>query len=140
LKEISNELLRELFTRGGAKLRIGWDDLSQRDVAPIVMLWETMPAEQRQRMHVILQEVHSLANERGLRVLAEELDRLRPELTREFAGWEGRLDKALWAYLYAHDAFDKAAIFAHADSLTTGRYWNRWNGLCPASSGRATRR
>ncbi len=119
LKEISNELLCELFTRGGAKLQIPWDDLSQRDVAPIILLWETMPEVHRQRMHVILQEVHVLADERGLRVLAEELEWISPELTESFSSWEGRLDKCLWAYLYARDAFDEASLFARADTLST---------------------
>jgi hypothetical protein len=137
LKEISNELLCELFTRGGAKLRIPWDDLSQRDVGPIIVLWETMPEIPRRKIHVILQEVHALADERGLRALATELEWHHPELTDEFSVRNGRLDKALWAYLNARDAFDEAAIFARADSLISGRYWNRWNSL-PRESIRIT--
>lgn len=131
LKELSNDLLRELFTREGAQLKIPWDDLSERDIAPIVLLWETMPQSRRLRIHVILQEVHELANELGLRVLAQQLDWLHPERTSEFASWEGRVDKVLWAWLHTPAAFDEAAIFARADTLTAGRYWNRWNGLPP---------
>ncbi|MAG94998.1 MAG: hypothetical protein CMJ48_14825 [Planctomycetaceae bacterium] len=132
-KELSNELLRELFTRGGAKLRIPWDALSERDVSPILILWETLRDGDRRALQVILQDVHTLADECGLRVLAEELEWLHPEQMAEFARWEGRLDKVLWTYLFAKDAFDEAAIFSRADTLTTGRYWNRWNGL-PAES------
>ena len=69
LKETSNDLLRELFTRLGAKLNVPWDDLKHRDVAPIVLLWETMPEAERRRVHVILQEVQAMTSERGLKVL-----------------------------------------------------------------------
>ena len=131
LKEISNELLRELFLREGAKLQIPWDDLAHRDIGPIVLLWETMPESQRWKIHVILQEVQGLADERGLRVLTEELGWRHPDRVTEFTAWEGRLDKVLWAYLHAPDVFDEAAIFARADTLAVGRYWNRWNGLPP---------
>ena len=62
LKEISNELLRELFLREGAKLQIPWGDLAHRDIGPIVLLWETMPESQRWKIHVILQEVQGLAD------------------------------------------------------------------------------
>ena len=85
LKDLSNELLRELFNREGARLRIPWDELAGRDIAPIVLLWETMPESQRWRIHVILQDVHSLAYEGGLRVLAEQMEWLSPEHTVEFA-------------------------------------------------------
>ena len=129
LKETSNDLLRELFTRLGAKLNVPWDDLKQRDVAPIVLLWETMPEVERRRVHVILQEVQSMTSERGLKVLAQQLEWQQPEFTDEYSAWEGRSDKALWAYLFARDVFDQASIFACADTLTAGRYWNRWNGL-----------
>ena len=131
LKELSNDLLRELFTREGAQLRIAWHKLAERDIGHIVLLWETMPQSRRLKVHVILQEVHALANELGLRVLAEQIDWLYPEHTAEFASWEGRVDKVLWAWLHTRDAFEEAAIFARADTLTAGRYWNRWNGLPP---------
>ena len=131
LKEISNDLLRELFEGEGAQLRIPWDNLSKRDIHPIVLLWETMPEDQRLKVNVILQEVHELAYEGGLRALAEQLDWLCPELTPEFSRWDGWLDKCLWAYMNAPEAFEEACIFARADTLTHSRYWNRWNGLPP---------
>lgn len=131
LKEISNDLLRELFEREGARLKVPWDRLSKRDIGPLLLLWETMPTEQRWKIHVILQEVHGLAYEGGLRALAEQLEWLRPELTAEFSRWEGWLDKVLWTYMHAPDAFEEASIFARADTLTKSRYWNRWNGLPP---------
>ena len=131
LKEISNDLLRELFTREGAKLRIPWDELSRNDIAPILLVWETMPQSERWKIHVALQEVHGMSHELGLRVLAEQLDWLHPELTTEFSAQEARVDKVLWAWLFARDALDEAAIFTRADTLTAGRYWKRWNGLPP---------
>ena len=131
LKEISNDLLRELFTREGAKLRIPWDELSRNDIAPILLVWETMPQSERWKIHVALQEVHEMSHEPGLRVLAEQIDWLRPELISAFSAWEGRVDKVLWAWMHARDAFDEAAIFARADALAVGRYWKRWNGLPP---------
>lgn len=36
------------------------------------------------------------------------------------------MDKVLWAYLNAQDAFEEAMVFARADSLVATRYWQRW--------------
>ena len=129
LKQVSNGLLKELFTRKREYLRIPWDELSETDIAPIVLYWETMPDTERRQMQVVLHDVHALGDERGLKVLAEEIAWRCPEKLPEFQTWEGRLDKAMWVYLNVPEAFDEAAIFARADSLIAGRYWNRWNGL-----------
>ena len=131
LKELSTELLRESFTREGAQLQIPWHNLRRQKIAPLVLLWETMPEARRWRIHLILQDVHALAGEVGLRVLTEQLEWLHPDRLPEFAACDSRADKVLWAYLHVPDTFDEAAILARADTLTAGRYWNRWNGLPP---------
>lgn len=129
LKDLSTDLLCELFTREGARLKLQPDDLSKHENTPIVKLWETLDESQRWRIHIVLQDVHSLACEGGLRVLAEQLEWLSPEHNAEFTKWESWPDKVLWAYLHTPETFDEASVFAQADTLISSRYWNRWNGL-----------
>lgn len=82
-------------------------------------------------IQVVLQDAHELAEERGQRVLAEELAWRFPEKLPVFGGWSSLADKALWAYLEARPAFDEAALFARAEALRNGQFAARWNSLPP---------
>jgi hypothetical protein len=70
-----------------------------------------------------------LADHRGLAVLAEEILWRCPERADEFKAQVSKADKAMWMFLHVPEAFDEAAMFARADALAAGRYWNRRNGL-----------
>ena len=126
LTSLSRDLLRELFIRHHASPPPQWAVISQRNTAPLMAAWESMTDADRGRMQVVLHEVFVLSHEEGLAALTDELRCRDPQKLQEIGGLDLRYDKALWAWLNAPDAFDEAAIFARADLLSKGRYWNRW--------------
>lgn len=131
LKQVSNPLLREFFTRRGQLQVVAWDTLSETEMDPVFEAWQQLPEAQRKEVQVVLQDVNELGDERGLRVLSESIQGWCPEKMAQFTAITGRCDKALWVYLNDHDAFDQAAVFARADALASGRYWAKRNGLPP---------
>lgn len=129
LKHISNSLLREFFTRRNELADVPWDDLTEHRIEPIFEAWQALPERQKLEVQVILRDIHELADHRGLAVLAEEILWRCPERADEFKAQDSKADKAMWAYLHVPAAFEEAAMFARADALAAGRYWNRCNGL-----------
>jgi len=129
LKQVSNALLAEFFGRQRALAGLPWQELGETNVEPIFEAWQALPEEKRKAVQVVLQDVNEVADERGLRVLAEEIHRWSPERMGEFDALEGRLDKAFWTYLNLPAVYDEAALFARADALATGRYWTKRNSL-----------
>ncbi len=129
LRQISNPLLQALFAQRDVLQDFPWDEISESRIEPVFAAWQRLPDAKRKEIQVILQDVHALADGRGLRIFAEEIHRRFPNRAGDFAAIEGRLDKALWAYLNLRDAFDQAALFARADALMGGRYWVKRNTL-----------
>jgi hypothetical protein len=128
LKSLSTHLLRELFFRHDAVRPAPWAYISRREIRPLLDAWDSMSDANRGRMQVVLHEIFVLSQEIGLQALAEELRSRHPQHLPEFSCFEHRYDRALWAWLNTPDAFEEAAIFARADSLSQGRYWERWPG------------
>jgi len=122
-------LLRRLFAEHEELLEFRWDALKPHDVEPLVAAWEELNDEKRKQVEVILQDVHELADERSHKVLTEDLEWRYPGKLKTFCEQKSLLDKALWSYLEARQAFDEAAIFARAEALRNGQFANRWNSL-----------
>lgn len=129
LKDVSNGLLRELFTQRGVLQDVSWDEMDETHIEPMFEGWQKMPERDRLEVQVILQDVNELADERGLNVLVEVVQGWAPERVAELAALEGRHDRAMWVYLDLPDAFEEAAMFARADALAAGRYWVKRNNL-----------
>jgi len=126
---LSSHLLEEFFRRRAELTEIPWSKLEQFDNLIVYDAWQALPEERRRQVQVILQDINELADERGLAVLAQEVQWRYPDRLPEFAAVEGRADKALWTYLYLPQAFEEAALFARADALARGRYWVKRNSL-----------
>ena len=124
-------LLRRLFAEHGLLEDFPWDELSARRIDPLVARWDGIEESARRAIQVVLQDANELAEERGQRVLAEELACRFPEKLALFGQWSSLADKALWAYLEAREAFDQAALFARAEALRSGQFAARWNSLPP---------
>jgi hypothetical protein len=129
LKQVSNPLLRQFFARRDQLLALNWGALAETDVQPVFDAWHALPEPERREVQVTLQDVNELADDRGLRVLAEEVAWREPGRMAEFVAVEGRCDKAMWVYLNVPAAFTEAARFAWADAASAGRYWHKRNGL-----------
>lgn len=110
-------LLRRLFAGHRLLEDFPWHDLSVRHIEPFIARWNQVEEIARRHFQVLLQDVHELADERGQRLLTEELNWRYPGRLAEFCQMNSLLDKALWAYLEARKAFDQAALFARAEAL-----------------------
>lgn len=131
LRKVSNSLLRECFERHGVAEGIPWDDLRETQVDAIYAAWQKMPDDKRRHIHLVLLDINELGDERGVRVLVEEIQRSAPERLDEFHAITGQADRAMWTYLNVKMAFVVAAYFARAEALSTGRYWVKRNSLPP---------
>jgi hypothetical protein len=129
LKQISNRLLQAFFAHHGVLEGLAWEQLPETRVEPVFVAWQSLPDAKRKEIQVALEDIHNLADGRGLKIFAEEIQRACPRRVPEFAALEGRLDKAVWAYLQLPEAFEQAALFARADALANGRYWVKRNNL-----------
>lgn len=108
---------------------IPWDDLGETQVEPIFAAWQKMPDDNRRLVQLVLQDINELADERGVKVLVEEIQRIAPDRLAEFDAIVGQADRAMWTYLNVKMAFVVAAYFARAEALSTGRYWITRNSL-----------
>lgn len=126
LKQISNVHLQQFFTRRGELRDVPWDGLKEHKVAPIVEAIQALPAAKRRQVQVLFKNFQQLAENAGLKVILEELQARYPKKVHHWEALKRRLDKVVWTYLNATDAFEEAVVFARADSLSTTRYWQRW--------------
>jgi hypothetical protein len=124
-----NALLKRFFADVPGMSEIDWDARQAHDVEPIAVAWGKLEASLRQGLQVVLQDVNELNDERGRRVLTEELQKRFPERIDEFRQQKNSLDAALWAHLETPTAFDEASLFASVEAQRTGRSANRWDGL-----------
>lgn len=74
-------------------------------------------------------EIAEAATEIGIAALAQEVRDHAPSEAWKFTTCRGRLNEAMWFYLSFPELFDRATLFARADSLTTGRFAIRRNDL-----------
>ncbi|MCC6239702.1 MAG: hypothetical protein IT448_05345 [Phycisphaerales bacterium] len=129
LKHIANPLLREFFTRRGELGDVPWDELTEHKIEPIFEAWQKLPEAAQLEVQVLLRDIHELADHRGVAALVEMVREECPERAEEFAAQIGEADKAMWVYLNVPTLLEEAAVFARADALAAGRYWEKRNGL-----------
>ena len=129
LKHIANPLLREFFTRRGELDDVPWDELTEHKIEPVFEAWQALGEVSQLEVQVLFRDIHELADHRGVAALVELIRQRCPDRTQEFEGQRGPHDKAVWAYLNVPEVFEEAAIFARADALAAGRYWEKRNAL-----------
>jgi len=108
---------------------VPWDDLTEHKIDAIFEAWQALDEPKKLEVQVILRDVCELADHRGRAVLAEEILWRCSERAAEFEAQMSKADNAMWVYLNVPEAFAEAAMFARADALAAGRYWNRRNSL-----------
>ncbi|MGE3779013.1 MAG: hypothetical protein AB7F89_17645 [Pirellulaceae bacterium] len=130
LKKIAIPLIHEFFRRRGELLDLPWDELYDgRQVALIYEGWQNLPEARRRQVQTILQDLLELTDDRGMKVFAEEVRAKAPDRVWEFASCRSRLNKAMWFFLNFPESFERAALFARADALSSGRHAVRRNSL-----------
>jgi len=121
--------LNDLFQVHEHELDIPWDDLKQTQVNEIFDAWQALPEADRRTIELVLQEVHEMATEDGLRAIIEEAIRQdNQELVDDIEGYDSRHDKAVWTYIKARDVWEAAVRFARADTMSRGRYTALFTG------------
>ena len=130
LRLIAVPLMHEFFRQRGELLELPWHELAERrQTLPIYDAWQSLPDDRRRQVQSILQDLLALADNRGMKVFAEEVQIHAPDRSWEFVSCRTRLNKAMWFLLNFPELFDRAALFARADALAVGRYAIRYTGL-----------
>ncbi|MBL9121354.1 MAG: hypothetical protein JNL80_15710 [Phycisphaerae bacterium] len=130
LGRISPDLRRELFSRWPSLASLDWSQMAkQRCVGPLFERLQSMTAEEKREINLLLRTFESLKRESGLKVLLEELRQRSPEQVGTWGAIKAPMDKVVWTYLHAKPVFEEAIVFARADALTTTRHWRKWSAV-----------
>ncbi len=130
LRQVSNDLLRQLFEHYECPIELAWAELSETDVLPIFNAWQQLEEGSRRNIEIVLHEIGEMAIEDGIRAIVEEARRLgEDDLIENIELFESRHDKTVWTLIHSPDIWQLAVRFARADSLSRGRYWIRRIGL-----------
>lgn len=130
LKQIAIPLLQRFFEQRRELLDLPWADLrAKKQTAPIYAAWQNLPEQRRREVQVVFHEIAEAATEIGIAALAQEVRDHAPGEAWKFTACRSRLNKAMWFYVSFPELFDRATLFARADSLTTGRFAIRRNDL-----------
>jgi hypothetical protein len=126
-RKLAQQLCPRLFYQLLVRLHADadWGEVaSDPDPRAVSRMAAQLSQQRAQHLQLILQDVHALCDERSLGVLNEEIAwRCREAELEQYALQEGRGDRALWAYLYAPQAFSEASLFARAEALSAGPSW-----------------
>ncbi len=123
LRQVSNELLKQFFDKLELSVDVEWDKIGQTEIEPIFQAWQAMTELDRRAVEVVLQDVHAMATEDGIKVLVQDGDTWGKDLRDDLDRLESRYDKAMWTYLNHRDVWSMAVRFARADQLETTRPW-----------------
>ncbi len=120
----------QLFSAWPSLRALDWASMRKKTaIEPLVAAVQSLPPEDRRTINLLLRRCLALRTTPGLKVILEELNARYPERVDEWASLHGGLDRVVWTYLNAPDAFEEAAVFARADSLASTRYGRRWTGV-----------
>ena len=125
LRQVSNDLLQDLFESHHHDLELPWDQMEETDVDALFNAWQALPEADCRAIEIVLHEVSDMASgDEGTRAICEEAIRQgNQQLLVDLEGFESRHDKAVYTYIHATDVWNLAVRFARADSLSHGRYW-----------------
>src|SRR5437867_1403111 len=87
---LSGKLLEEFFRRRSELTEDPWGRLDDWVALAVYVVWQALSDDPRRQVQVIMQEVNELADERGVAVLAQEIEWRYPERMADFAAVEGR--------------------------------------------------
>lgn len=88
LKQHDNGLLQQLFAERGELEDVSWSTLKKTEVNPIIAGIRSLSPCQRRQIQVLLQSIAKLADNRGLKVVQEELSQRHPEMVPTWGGAE----------------------------------------------------
>ena len=66
LRQVSNDLLRQLFEHCNCPIDVPWAELSETDVTAIFNAWQQMEEAPRRNIEIVLHEIGEMAIEDGI--------------------------------------------------------------------------
>jgi hypothetical protein len=128
LRMVPNHLLRQFFEQlGHAGLDIPWDDLGERDIAPIVSALSTLTSTQFDTVEGALRTIYDLACDTGIAAIFEAGELAGdPDLRAAMPEEAGLYERAMWAWLNRGEIVDRAALIHRVENMT---WWRRRDDL-----------
>jgi hypothetical protein len=138
LRHLPLELLRRFLVQQGIPTRAepgaantdgaDWDSLVEGDYAAIYRAWLALPPGPRERVELMLRQVHETASEPGVRAMIAEALFRGSDIADQLAGIDGHEAKALWVLIHHALAFHTARLLL-STGFPVGRYWNLSTGF-----------
>ncbi len=135
LRHLTPDLIRTFLTQqhiatgGNPGLPHGWDAVAEGDTNALYLAWRDTPPGDRERVELMLRQVHELASEAGVREMIREAQVLGHDIADRLAEVDGHHAKALWVLIHYAPAFHTARRLLAAAS-PVGRFWNLTTGFC----------
>jgi hypothetical protein len=124
LRQLSRELLTELFEHHAIEIGLELSALKKRQIDPIFAAINTLPDDRWQKLDEDFRNIDSLSTPGGIRQLIEEARFQGVDIIEDLLPIASLIDRAAWACLHHRPVFD-AAIRLAVRELLSGRYWKR---------------
>ena len=130
IKQIDPELRKEFFSTWPAFDKLDWSKLNKKKkVDSLLDCLKSQTDSDQREITYLLGLFSSLKSDDGLRILLEEIRVRNPDVVDGWGLAGSKIDKVVFAYLHAKDAFERAVIFEEADSCSRRQGWNTWAGV-----------
>jgi hypothetical protein len=121
LRQTPKALLHRYFQRRHLLDDIDFDALKKTEYGPILEAMEAMPAEQRLLADRDFQDIYTLANKAGTRLVIDIIGLFHPEVADRVEAMENHYERAMWLFLehngYPDDFYSQCLNMARFHAL-----------------------
>jgi hypothetical protein len=128
LRHLPLELIRTFISQQSIPTSLDWDCLTEGDTNALYQAWCNLIPEHRERIEMMLRQVHEMASEAGVRAMICEAQHRGQDIADPLASIDGHHAKALWVLIHHGPAFHTARQLLAAAS-PVGRFWNLTTGF-----------
>jgi hypothetical protein len=124
LRQLSRELLSELFEHNEIDIGLDLSALKKRQIDPIFAAINALPDDRRQPLDEDFRNIGSISTPGGISQIIGEARFQGFDIIEKLLPFASLIDRAAWAALHHRPVFD-AAIRLAVRELLPGRYWKR---------------
>jgi hypothetical protein len=124
LRQLSRELLTELFEYHSIEIGVGLSALKKRQIDPIFASVSSLLDDERKLLDEDFRDIVSLATPAGISQIIEEARFQGFDIVQGLHPIGSLIDRVAWTCLHNRPVFKEAVRLA-ARELRPGRYWNR---------------
>jgi hypothetical protein len=128
LRQLPLHLIRTFLCQQEIATDRTWDALVEGDVNALYRAWLALSPGGRERVELMLRQVHDMASEAGVRGMICEALQRKQDIAEDLATIDGHHAKALWVLIHHAPAFHIARQLLAAAS-PVGRFWNLTTGF-----------